>query len=212
MNAGETQVDAYPLAWPAGWPRATSRVWGQFKGTIDAARWELLKEIDLLVLGPDTRLYTVRQHVVISTNKPLRKDGELHAGSPEPADPGVAVYFTRNKKPVCLACDKYDRVWKNIRALAKTIEALRGIERWGSTQLLDRAFTGFAALPERTGPDVWELLGLAPDADEAAILKAYRERAQTAHPDKGGTHEAFDALTKCKDIALATVRSRKAGA
>lgn len=212
MNTGEANVDAYPLAWPAGWPRAQSRVWGQFKGTLDAARGELLEEIDLLVLGVDKRHFTVRKHVVISTNKPLRKDGEIHAGAPEPADPGVAVYFERKKKPVCLACDKYDRVWKNIRAVAKTIEALRGIERWGSTQLLNRAFTGFAALPERTGPDVWELLGIGADAGEAEILAAYRERAKSAHPDKGGSHDAFDALTKCKDIALATVRSRKAGA
>lgn len=203
------EQSSYPLCWPAGWKRTPAhlRERGQFDGTPDKVRRAMLREIDAIALGREAAHYTIRQYVIVSTDIPIRKDGEPYS-SYTPNDPGVAVYFTRKKQRVCFACDKYDAVWKNMRAIQKTIEALRGIERWGSSSLLDRAFTGFAALPEATGPDCWETLGVARDATEEQILTAYRAKAMDAHPDRGGSHEAFTALATAKDIALATLRSR----
>jgi hypothetical protein len=204
---------AYPLTWPQGWPRTPrqEREIGQFDGTMDRIRLELIREIDRLVLGKRSTAFTIRNSMVISTNLPLRKDGEPRADARAPDDPGAAVYFVRNETRLCFACDRYDAVWKNLRAIQRTIEAMRGIERWGSSQLLERAFTGFAALPERTGPSCWEVLGLNPAAGEAEILKAWREKARGAHPDReGGSHEAMSALNEAKDIALATVKARTA--
>ena len=89
--------------------------------------------------------------VVISTNIPLRRDGLPYAGQAQPNDPGVAVYFTTNDRTTCLACDRWKTVAENIYAIAKTIEALRGIERWGSKDAVGAAFLGFAALP----PSSW---------------------------------------------------------
>ncbi|GAB3183838.1 hypothetical protein GCM10027060_19830 [Nesterenkonia halophila] len=40
-------------------------------------------------------------------------------------------------------------------------------------------------------PDLYAVLGVAPDADPAAIRTAYRRRAREAHPDRGGTDEQF---------------------
>jgi len=166
----------------------------------------MLQEIDRLVLGPQAARRTLRRDlVIISTNAPLRKDGEPRADY-KPTDPGVAVYFTRNKQPVCFACDKYDEIWKNMRAIQKTIEALRGIERWGSSQMMERAFSGFTALPERTGPSCWEILGIEPLATESEIIAAWRDKAKSAHPDAGGNHDAMAALNQAKDIALATIK------
>jgi len=201
---------AYPLHWPAGWRRtpAAERQRGTFDGTMDRIRRELLAEIDRIALGPVARTRTMSDYVVISTNMPLRRDGAPRADVRAPDDPGVAVYFKRKGQPVCFACDKYDAVWKNLRGIQKTIEAMRGIERWGSSQLLERAFTGFAALPEATGPDCWETLGVTSAANEAEIMAAFRAKAKTAHPDAGGSHDAFAALSQAKDIALATLRSR----
>ena len=204
--------DAYPLQWPSGWKRThwQERECGQFEGTLDRVRAELYREIDLIALGKTARITTVRHLVVISTNLPLRKDGEFFASARRPQDPGVAVYFTRKGKPLCFACDKYDEVWKNLRAIQKTIEAMRGIERWGSSTLLDRAFTGFTALPARSAAGVWETLGLYADtATEATVLAAWREKAKSCHPDvSGGSREAWDALDEAKNIALATIRER----
>lgn len=131
------------------------------------------------------------RNVVVSTNKPVRRDGGIYVGAKEPTDPGVAVYFERDNNRVCFACDQYDRVWKNMRAIAKTIEAMRGIERWGSKEMLDRAFTGFAALPppdapiEMPGPGAlprpWhDVLGVKPDAPWSEIRSAYRDRMRDA--------------------------------
>lgn len=131
------------------------------------------------------------RNVVVSTNKPVRKDGGVYANAREPEDPGVAVYFERDGDRVCFACDQYDRVWKNMRAIAKTIEAMRGIERWGSKEMLDRAFTGFAALPppstpiEMTGPGAlpkpWHaVLGVAETAEWSEIRSAYRAAIRDA--------------------------------
>lgn len=39
--------------------------------------------------------------------------------------------------------------------------------------------------------DLYGILGLGRDADEAAIRKAYRTRAKSAHPDAGGSPEEF---------------------
>lgn len=67
----------------------------------------------------------------------------------------MAVYFTHEKEPKCFACDCFDRVEDNLQAIRKTIEALRGIERWGSSEMLNRVFKGFAALPERPEHEPW---------------------------------------------------------
>ena len=40
----------------------------------------------------------------------------------------------------------------------------------------------------------YEILGVDPDADEAEIVDAYRERVKEAHPDQGGSTEAFLAV------------------
>lgn len=204
--------DAYPLQWPAGWKRThgQERERGAFDGTLDRIRTELYQEIDRIALGRSARFRTMKHLVVISTNLPLRKDGEFHASARKPDDPGVAVYFTRKEKPLCFACDKYDEVWKNLRAIQKTIEAMRGIERWGSSTLLERAFTGFAALPEKSHAGVWDTLGLdAETATEETVMAAWREKAKTCHPDvAGGSRARWDELDTAKNIALATLRER----
>lgn len=208
------EIPAYPLTWPDGWTRTPKgeRQRGVFDGTLDAVRNELIYEIDHLVLGnAKARTHTVRDYIVVSTNMPLRKDGGIMASARPPEDPGVAVYFQRNGKPACFACDKFDAVWKNLRAIQRTIEALRGIERWGSSQLLERAFTGFTALMARTEPSCWETLELEPESNEEQIMAAWRKKIALVHPDRGGSEDQCAVVNAAKDIALATARARKGG-
>src|SRR5262245_54177038 len=72
---------------------------------------------------------------------------------------GSAVYFTHKGRQMCFACDRWDKMEDNLHAVSKTIEALRGIERWGTGEMVQQAFTGFVALP---GNSPWEVLGLNP--------------------------------------------------
>jgi hypothetical protein len=104
---------------------------------------------------------------------------------------------------MCFACDRWDRAQDDIYAIAMTIEALRGIERWGSGSMVEQAFTGFVALPppRSVSTDPWELLGIRPGATEAEIDAAYREKAKKAHPDApGGSVEAMQALNEARVV------------
>lgn len=140
---------------------------------------------------------------VISTNLEVRGDGLPYSRQRPITDHGVAVYFTRKGHQMVFACDRWDRIEHNMRAITKTIEAMRGIERWGSSDLMERAFAGFEALP---APDPWwRVLGLAhPNPTRSEIVIAYRKASQSAHPDRpGGSHDKMAALNAARDEGLA---------
>jgi hypothetical protein len=169
--------DAFPLNWPHGRPRAHCRERSQFKTTPGAAVQDVRREVRMLG-GKD---------LVISTNIELRKDGFPRADRSPPIDRGVAIYFKLKGKPMSFACDRWDRVEHNMRAIALTIGALRGIERWGSGSMVEQAFTGFAALPAPEQP--WQVLGVKHNAAREEIDDAYRRLASQHHPDRPGGDE-----------------------
>jgi len=195
-------VDAYPLAWPVGWERTASwqRKGAPYQVSFARARDELMRSIRLLG-GTD---------VVISSNVPLRRDGLPYANVAEPRDAGVAVYWTQKRKPRVMACDCWSKVRDNLRAIGLAIDGLRAVERSGASQILERAFTGFAALPADAGAvgvphwrDVLEY-GNSPPTREA-IDRHYRILAQDAHPDKGGSNERMVELNRAREQALREV-------
>src|SRR4051812_38337857 len=142
-------------------------------------------------------------NVVISTNVELRLDGLPRSDRRNPVDPGAAVYFKLKGKQKVLACDKYGTVGENLYAIGLTIEATRGIERWGSVTT-EQAFAGYIALEAKTGPSCWDVLGIPPviapglSRENRAnhIMDAYRRKARETHPDNGGSPEAFDEVVK----------------
>lgn len=178
--ANQKMAEAYPLQWPDGWKRTEPYRRGtpRFKGTFASARDGLLGEI---------RKFGGSM-IVLSTNIPLRLDGLPYSSARSPDDPGVAVYFQRKGKAVSLACDKWRSVTENIRALELTLEAMRGIDRWGSSELMERTFTGFTALPapESASMKPWEsVLGLAGCRDLGTVRKRRNELVRKYHPDFG---------------------------
>lgn len=78
----------------------------------------------------------------------------------------------------------------------QTIEALRGIERWGTGDMVEQAFTGFVALPSPKDPHV--ILGVRPGATEEEIDAAFRESAKRAHPDAGGSTAMMAELNEAR--------------
>ena len=190
---------AYPLAWPAGWPRTKCRISGRFREkrgnmlrevSLGEARTRLADELD--ALGGSAP--------IISTNVELRADGHPRGGRAEPSDPGTALYFTLRGVPTVLACDRYLRVADNIAALAATIEAKRAITRHGAVTV-EQEFRGYAALPAPLVPDDWRAaLGHPRTLAEAEV--AYRARAKAAHPDAGGSAADMAAL----NAAIAAAR------
>ena len=178
-------IEAFPLYWPDGRTRTppSRRGTSQFSGSFTDIRAELFAELH--------RLGAIS--IILSTNLPLRGDGLPRAGVHKIDDPGVAVYFTYKKQEMCFACDKYARVWENMRAIQKTIDAIRGIERWGSSDMMERAFRGFKALPEKTEEPWRNVLNFSVTDSVTAedIDQRYRDLAKTEHPDVGGDNERF---------------------
>lgn len=184
-------TEAYPLAWPTGRPRQHCREAARFKTPLGTAVVNVQREVERLG-GRD---------LVITSNQPLRRDGMPSARGGYVSDRGVAVYFMLRKKPMCFACDRWDYIEDNIQAIAKTIEALRGIERWGSGQMVEQAFTGFLALPQPEQP--WQVLGL-PDSHPTPeqVEEAYRRLAMQHHPDRGGAEGEMARINAARDALL----------
>lgn len=187
--------EPYPLDWPEGWTRTPEhrRAHPKFDGSFARARDGLLAEIRRL--GGTKSL--------ITCNMPTRRDGLPYAdGRITNGDPGVAVYWwqmvgSRVVERV-MACDRWRNVGHNMRALALSIEALRGLERWGGSTIVDRAFQSFAALPP--APSDWRAMLGNPGSIDAA-RSAYRRLALEAHPDHGGDADRMSRLNEAWDAA-----------
>lgn len=189
----------FPLVWPDGWPRTTERKDARYRVELSRA---------LFLLGR-TLGWMRAERVVLSTNVPLRQDGQLSLVAARSLyhDPGVAVYFAWQEKDWVLACDQFIEIRDNIRALGMTLDALRQIDRAGATQLLNRAAHAFARLPGETAGWHYRELGVAPWASETEIERAFRTKAKLHHPDAGGTDEAMARLSRAKRLALERVQS-----
>jgi len=201
-------ITAYPLQWPAGWPRTP---WGQQryakfgskKGSASRVTSISIAEATQRVLGELGRMGIDRQDVVISTNLVLRLDGLPRSAQAAPRDAGAAVYWqtTKGERRV-MAIDQYYRVEENLAAIAATLDAMRAIERHGGAQILDRAFTGFTALPAPTAKKPWREVMIFGESmpTREQLRRRYRELASTRHPDRAS---GSDAAMSELNVALA---------
>lgn len=192
---------AYPLTWPTGRPRTPrgKQTHSRFhKRTREqsASGFSMVRRSSITVASGRDELVAELHRlgargVIISTNIELKNDGLPYSNRRPPDDPGAAVYFTYQDRDMCFACDRWTSVGENLQAIAKTIEALRGIERWGTGEMVQAAFTGFQALPAPVAPDPpWRFtLGIADDATLDDAEDAYKRKAREQHPDRGGTHD-----------------------
>lgn len=185
---------AYPLSWPPGWPRTEKfkRQRSNFKATVASALSYLEDEVRRLGA----------KGLVISSNYTL--------GIANPEDPGVCAYFSYDEKPAAIPCDRWLRIEDNVHAIAKTIEAMRGIERWGAKHMVKAAFAGFAALPPPGATWNWrECLGIKANAKVTLpeVERTYRTLRSAAHPDRpGGSTERFDLIQRAWEMAQQELR------
>lgn len=193
-------IEAFPLQWPLGRQRTSSysRKRAAFKTSPGKARDELLYQ--LKKLGA--------KDVVISSNiATYQRAGQSIMYADQRAaseDPGVAVYYTWNGDQYSLACDKWDKWVDNLHSLNKTVEAIRGIERWGTGEMVKAAFAGFKSLPEppkQTKRPWWEVLGVNKNAWQSQIREAYIRKVKETHPDAGGTTQAFQEVAQAFEEA-----------
>lgn len=193
--------EAYPLHWPVGYKRTLLHHVrkSRFKQTLGAAQKYLHKEVER-IKGTD---------LVVSTNLRVRNDGMIYAADlgKNIEDPGVAIYFKRNKKLIAMCCDTYEKVWENMYALARGLEALRLLDRDGVSEFLERAFTGFKELPAAAQLDekeIWKVLCFSKKPDSVDLVHAaYKTLAKERHPDTStGSTEQFISLQNAYREAL----------
>ncbi len=208
---------SYPLQWPTGQKRTkpADRRHSKFgaipngsfsrepPSAYEAAK-DLLHELKLLGAA----------NAVITSQLPTRNDGLPYADG-RSDDPGIAVWFVLDGHERVFACDHWHRPGENLRAIALSIGAMRGLERWGMSDVIERAFAGFTALPpgapvKRDWREVFGVQGLvdtlmASDTDDLiAVVKArHRKAIAAAHPDAGGDAAVAAELNAALDEAMA---------
>ncbi|MBS4040371.1 MAG: J domain-containing protein [Flavobacteriales bacterium] len=178
----------YPLSWPPGWRRTDEPDSSRF-GNVSISREsdEVVHQLEMMGAT----------NIIISSNMRYRNDGIPYANQGYIEDKGVAVYFNLNGEQQCIPCDKWNSLGDNLRAINKTVEALRGIERWGAKEMVNAAFKGFRALPETIimgehTSRLWhDVLQVSPTADYDIVQSAYKRMLHKSHPDTGGSDFAF---------------------
>ena len=189
-------ITAYPLAWPVGWKRTPARE--QAAGRFSASKlssygpWKIRESIAVAqaisrLLAELQRMGAQREGIVLSTNLTLRQDGLPRSGQAQPRDPGAAVYWRDpfNGQPRCMAIDRH-----------------------GGGEVLERTFTGFAALPASGAPRDWQVVLELQDLlmpTRADVERAYRRLAAQHHPDKGGSAERMAEINRARNEALAWI-------
>lgn len=178
----------YPLSWPAGRARTPAGRRGTPKfdtGSFAEARDFLYAELRRLGAS----------NVNLSTNLRLGHNGIAYSGQRKPEDTGVAVYFTRNKRELAMACDLWRKVEENAEAIARFIEAQRCQERWVGSAFIDAVFAGFEALPASSGQQPWYVvLGVDGQASNDEVKNTYRRISVQNHPDLGGDTSKMAAI------------------
>lgn len=189
-------TEAYPLQWPPSWKRSNNPETSRFgswnsKPSIAKASQEI--QLELNRFGAT--------EIIISTNLKYRQDGLPYSNQRQPDDKGVAVYFIKDGQQLVIACDTFDKIGCNLWAIGKSIGAIRAIERWGCSEIVAKAFTGFLALAETTQENWWNVLEVSETATADEIKKAYHRLAKVYHPDKGNDGSHFVKIKKAYELA-----------
>lgn len=127
----------------------------------------------------------------------FKRDGGVYADA-RPTEPGVILEFVRGKDRMRFACDKFPVWLDNVDAIARALEALRMVDRYGVTS--GRQYEGFKALPSTAGnggESAQSVIARWAGVDLATTvltIEHVRRAKQRAHPDAGGSYEAFIAV------------------
>jgi len=101
---------------------------------------------------------------------------------------------------------------KGRRIVAKTTVYAAG-PRWkpasASAKMRKMSVRGASQHAGPSVSDLYVLLGVQPDANLAAIRRAFRKKVRSCHPDGGGSAEAFHELKTAYDVLSDPLRRRR---
>lgn len=140
-----------------------------------------------------------------------RMDGGLRSDARATTARVIVAFTRRDGVRLTFPCDSYNDWQTNVYAIAKSLEMLRAIDRYGVTQG-DQQYVGFRALPAgtpgaMTPEQAAEVLAKHSGMPAAPILEypeiravAVRTAQSKTHPDHGGKAADFDSVQKAAEI------------
>jgi hypothetical protein len=190
-------VTAFPLHWPAGFPRWKSgRSGSSFRTDFEGALRNVRKSLEAFAKDSGKAITSP----ILSSNIDLNPLTE--STGKRPNDPGVAVWFVWDGLQVCIPVDRYDTPASNLQAIHHIIEARRVELRHGTLALVRATFTGFQALPSPKGKHWSDILQVTRTPTKDAVEANYRRLARDHHPDAGGSPARMAELNHARDLAL----------
>lgn len=151
----------------------------------------------------------------------IRQDGYPYS-SQSPVHPTVRLSFKAGKKSLAFTCGGHKDWVVNVYAIAKTLEALRAVERYGCTTG-GQQYAGWSQLPpgassiaaaewasvEDAMRWLWRVgFGTVPSPLPMEFDAAYRAAAKKSHPDAGGTAELMSKVNRARDFIDASGGAR----
>lgn len=211
-SEGERRRDdanASTLDWPNGFERTPPDDREPYPGGFEVSRTRafdsIVEQIDKIEGAMNVRVETAAPHTKKQPHRPY--------SDRDPDDPGVVAYYDREGQGYAVACDRWDNLRDNARAIALYVDAKRAIERYGVATVGSEFQT--QALPSGEDDDVvvagpggdrqepHEVLNVAPDAPDDVVRAAARRLAANAHPDRpDGDQEEFKRIQQAKQALL----------
>jgi len=189
--------------WPGTPTPSNNRKRSTFRASYATTLDELEKELNKL------RAKDIVIQIALGFND-IRNDGWPRS-SARPTSPGVIVSCETSKGPLSFPCDRFTDWEDNLRAIAKSLEALRTVDRYGVTRNNEQ-YKGWAQIPQSANAtmsreDAARFIGITIGMPDGHILRdrqifsdCYKSAARRLHPDTGGNHEAFVKLQAAKTV------------
>ena len=190
------------LDWPTGFERtdASDRTAysGGFQVTRSTAFGNVLDELRTWDGVTDVQLDSGAEHQQRNPNKPYANAAF--------DDPGVVVRFQKDGEDMAAACDRWDNPRDNAQDLYHYLHETRMQEQRGTVTgeseyrklRLPSADEGAVA----AAASAHAVLGVGPDASDADVQAAYRERVKETHPDHGGSEAEFRRVREAREAML----------
>lgn len=199
-------------AWPDGMTVAPIREWpGALTVRRQRSNFSASWSATLSLLTSELRHLGAKERELLVAIRPedFRRDGKPRANAKQD-HPGVILSFDAKVGHLSYAVDTFDRWQDNVRGIAKSLEALRMVDRYGTTKHGEQ-YRGFMAIEATAAPagfastyeaQQWckRIAGYEPD--ETWTRRIFREAQRAAHPDMGGDPAKFQRLS----LAEATLR------
>jgi hypothetical protein len=203
LQATFRPIDKWPGNRTASYQRKRSTFKASYSDTLSLLEDELVK------IGG--------KQVVIRAGfepKDIRNDRWPRSSARPKSDPGVIVSCQSKQGALSFPCDRFDAWEDNLRAIAKSLEALRMVDRYGVTRGNEQ-YKGFAQLPPAPTSEKKMATSEAADfiarhstfsairigSDLGIFREAYRQAARKLHPDTGsGSHESFVQLSQAEAV------------